>query len=265
MKAFSHILITRFNVPQTFDIPSEQQKEHLGLNPGWLERRFKLFSDLCLPSVAAQTVQDFHWLVFFDPRTPDTYRARIATWQAEHPFFHPVYTLVFGDEAIFDAIRALPVPDEAPRITSRLDNDDMIHPRFLEFTRCAALPRLAEAPFFVTFPIGASVRDGDYFIQRYRYNPFTSLVAPASFGKTVISCDHRYTASVAPVHCVWKMPLWCQVIHGENIANDVRGVYWGGGARSPFATYFPAARHSWPRRLAMAGSTALHYLRHHGG
>ncbi|MBP0576017.1 hypothetical protein J8J27_35390, partial [Mycobacterium tuberculosis] len=47
---------------------------------------FDLFRTYCLPSVAAQTRQDFEWVIFFDEQTPDEFRRQIAELQAVYPF-----------------------------------------------------------------------------------------------------------------------------------------------------------------------------------
>ena len=66
--------------------------------------------------------------------------------------------------------------------------------------------------------------------------------------RTVLGTDHRYVADVAPVVFEWCRPLWCQTIHGENVANRLRGLYWPGGRRSafsPFAAQNPRRSCTW--------------------
>ena len=77
---FTHVIMTRFNV--------ERPRRHdpMRLDPDWLAGRFDLFEKYCLPSVAAQTARDFHWLVYFDAGTPEPIRRRIAACREVFPF-----------------------------------------------------------------------------------------------------------------------------------------------------------------------------------
>ena len=227
-------------VPLQFDLPPGQQPRHMGIDPGWLARRFDLFERVCLASVARQTKTDFQWLVFLDEATPAAFRDRLAAQTATHPFLQPVYCGRFEEETVLPEIRRRETPDRL-RITTRLDNDDAIHPRLI-----AQIRRLAErqAPrqdlqrgFFISFPIGCCEREGDFYLQRYRYNPFASFVSAPETDRTVLGTDHRYVADVAPVVVAWCRPTWCQTIHGENVANRLRGIYWPGGRRSEFGRY----------------------------
>ena len=67
---FEHFIITRFNLPiysktKSGNISSTETK--------YLDNRFKLFMNYCLPSIKQQTCQNFKWLVLFDINTPDEY------------------------------------------------------------------------------------------------------------------------------------------------------------------------------------------------
>ena len=42
----------------------------------------------------------------------------------------------------------------------------------------------------------------------------------------MLDVDHRYIGNEREVVYVWTKPMWSQVIHGENVANAVRGIYW---------------------------------------
>ncbi len=240
VNSFGHFILTRFNVPLQFDLPPGQQPRHMGIDPGWLARRFDLFERVCLASVARQTEPDFQWLVFLDVATPAAFRDRMAALAAAHPFLRPVFCSRFDDPTVLPEIRRRETPGRL-RITTRLDNDDAIHPHLI-----ARVRRLAQrhAPcqdlqrgFFISFPIGCCEREGNFYLQRYRYNPFASYVSASETGRTVLGADHRYVADVAPVIFDWCRPMWCQVIHEENVANRLRGVYWPWGGSSAFGPF----------------------------
>lgn len=260
----NHVILTRFNVSSGYAVPGVSGT-HPGLDEGWLERRFALFETFCLPSVVRQTQRDFRWLVFFDERTPERYRTRVREWAAQYDFFLPVFCEVFDNALVLDRIRDLEARQTGIRITSRLDNDDMLHPRYVEKMRAIIerhLPlvgRDAEG-CFVSFPVGACLHKGAVYVQRYRYNPFTSCVAPATSERTALDVDHRYVAQTAPVYFDWRRPMWCQVIHGENVANALRGVYWPmGSAFAKAINAIPGRSFGW--RAGEVFRSAWRYLR----
>jgi hypothetical protein len=65
---FSHVLITRFNIR----VPCGERPTAEWKPPSkeWMLHRLDLFERYCLPSVASQSVQNFHWILLVDPNTP---------------------------------------------------------------------------------------------------------------------------------------------------------------------------------------------------
>jgi len=238
MKPFEHFILTRFNVPLKFDLPPGEQAPHRGVDEKWLTRRFDLFERICLSSVARQTEKNFHWLVFMDWATPVTFKERMAALTVRYEFLQPIYCSEFDEALVLDEMHRRESP-ESIRITTRLDNDDAIHPRMIEQVQQLAREHLESQDlhrgFFISFPIGYSEQQADFYIQRYRYNPFTSFISSLDGSTNVLSGDHRYIADTAPVIFHFCRPMWCQVIHGENVANQLRGVYWPWGGSSEFA------------------------------
>ena len=55
------MLLTRWN------LPSKGQESIIRAQVGWLESHLELFENYTVPSVAAQTVMGYHWIVYFDP------------------------------------------------------------------------------------------------------------------------------------------------------------------------------------------------------
>src|SRR5277367_5912038 len=119
----AHFLLTRFNVAFGFgNVPSE-----LGLKDDWLEHRFALFENFCLPSVLAQEHKKFSWLIWIDERMPERWKTRLKTDLARLASAHllPVQP---GTSAWWQAdLNKMVAQTTAPRIvTTRLDNDDAI-------------------------------------------------------------------------------------------------------------------------------------------
>ena len=83
MDSFAHFILTRFNVPLRFDKPLGDQPKHMGIDEGWLGRRFDLFERVCLGSVQRQTEGGFQWLVFMDWATPLPFKERSGLSETE--------------------------------------------------------------------------------------------------------------------------------------------------------------------------------------
>src|ERR1700735_3717087 len=82
-----HVILTRFNVRYEEDsaVPS------IGVDPGWLQERFRLFEKYCLPSVLGQTDQNFRWLLFFDRATPEPFATRARALAVTRAGIFPVF------------------------------------------------------------------------------------------------------------------------------------------------------------------------------
>lgn len=266
---FQHYLLTRFNVKLVFDMaPQAHSGKPAGLDERWLERRFGLFETYCLPSVAAQTAADFSWLVYLDEQTPPTFRQRMDGLAARYPFLHPVYCAEFDADSLWKGIGSVERDGTAVRITSRLDNDDMLHPRYMEEVRKHAEREAGQRDlargFFVAFPVGCCLRGRDGYVQRYRNNPFSSYVSSAGTKCTVLDVDHRYIGNGRDVVYEWTKPMWCQVIHGENVANAIRGIYWPLGRE--FTRYIPCGipARSWKWKAGEVLRSAWRYWKNRG-
>ncbi|MEM1060752.1 MAG: glycosyltransferase, partial [Planctomycetota bacterium] len=58
-----HVILTRFN------LRSSGREAKYRATAGWMDERFDLFEKFTVPSINAQTDQDFVWFVFFDAET----------------------------------------------------------------------------------------------------------------------------------------------------------------------------------------------------
>ena len=130
-----HILLTRFNTL----VPSWNTRRHL--NHDWLDARFMLFEEVCLPSVAGQTNHNFDWFIFFDSNTPEQYRLKINTLLKKYKF-HPIFVDEFNVDSIKTLIaeRFLEAGDDM-LLTSRLDSDDALATHYIETLQSLASSR----------------------------------------------------------------------------------------------------------------------------
>lgn len=213
-----HFILTRFN------IASPGREAPIRNSPGWLERRFDLFEMYCLPSMAAQQHGAYRWLIYFDEETPQAFRERIAAAQARVPF-DAIFVGPFRASLAASDIAARLTSQEGRLVTTRLDNDDAIADDFLATIRAEA-ERHPDGTI-LNFPRGVALSGGRLYTAADDSNPFTSLVERASGAATIWAAPHTELAKRFPLRQVAAPPSWLQVVHGENVANRIKGKRMG--------------------------------------
>jgi hypothetical protein len=216
-----HFIITPFYVRRHFR--SRAAGSHPSLAPlTWLDGRIDLFERYCLPSVAAQTAQDFRWFLYFDESTPDRYLRAVedrlagianasirlcGLWEASK-LARDVSSSIDDDECRWV-------------MTTRLDNDDGVHRDFVATLQAAA----GERTEFLNFPCGVLYYAGKYFLYKHPSNAFISYVEPVGPAlKTVWAVAHEEASRLAPIRQLGRTPSFLQVVHGANVSNKPRGV-----------------------------------------
>jgi hypothetical protein len=214
---FTHVIMTRFNV--------ERPRRHdpMRLDPDWLAGRFELFEKYCLPSVAAQTGRDFHWLVYFDADTPEPIRRRIEACREVFPFvpwFCGRISAEFWPGSLAEAL-----PARTPwLLTTRFDNDDALaadHVARLQAAVAYGEPQRGS----LNFPQGFVLDEGGkLYALTHLANSFASWLEPwDAKARTAISINHLKMTRVGPVRQLDGAAAWLQVVHGGNVSNKVRG------------------------------------------
>lgn len=236
-----HFFLTRFNVPFRHE---GRIAVHRGLDEGWLRGRFALFERYCLGSMQRQTCKDFTWLIFMDASTPEPYRSRILRMAEENGFLRPIFCDDLTPQFELEAVHSRERPG-ALRVTTRLDNDDAVHPQMVADIQKVAGKAWRRSKdrsgFFIVFPFGFSLLGSKLFVQLFRYNPFGSFVSDQRNPKIVTFFSHTKISDAGRVVFPLRMPRWCQVIHGENLANQLRGYPWPFARAGSFARFLTAS------------------------
>lgn len=209
---FDHVLLTRFSAVVSED--GEPAGED------WLYYRLGFFIDATLPSVASQTTRDFTWLVLFDDRCSDTFRADVEELAAGH--FTPVWT----HERFRRDLFAAPVAAVAAApwlITTRIDSDDAMARDFMASVQAqfARQDRL-----FVNFTRGVQIdRSGAVYLTDMLSSPFLSLIERRTDAApdTVYVAKHARARAHGPIREVRAPVMWAQVVHDLNVSNIVTG------------------------------------------
>ena len=242
--SLQHFILTRFNL-----LLWNRDKEG---NPvrtrEWLEHRFKLFEQYCLPSVANQTCKNFEWIVLFDSKTPDAFKEKIMELQARCLQLRPVFVEPENGRYFAEIFRSeVSRRMNAQRvITTYLDNDDALNIHFVEDIqkRASAL----RDGTFINYTEGCQFyTDFKYLLKvHYPRNHFMSVVenGKTTMVKTIYGYGSHYyidkikNVRIEKIDCA---PMWCEVIHEKNMGNDAyfllgtKMINDGGFLRSEFA------------------------------
>lgn len=238
---FRHYLLTRFNIP----IWRADKNGAPTLTDEWLQRRFELFDQFCLPSIMAQTDKDFLWVVLFDRNTPQQWKERIEAYRSRCQQFHPVFVKHEAGRMflrVFQEVIAADIRKEHEKgtaydavLSTYFDNDDALCTSFVEDLHRDVATLSFHEPTFISYRRGVQ-----YFTDmniatavNYRNNHFLSLLEPVVEGKsprTVFGFGSHSSLSIfegCQVKVVKnKRPAWAEVVHGSNVLNDVLVRRW---------------------------------------
>jgi len=217
----NHFILTRFNVRVAYADPETR------LDPAWLHHRFELFDRFCYPSVRNQSNHNFRWLVLFDSDTPHVFKEKIAKY-ARWNIFIPVYMDASNGER--RRITQQEIMNHMSCgvqrvVTTRLDNDDALHSRFVQTLQDITSSMNEDEVAFINFTRGYIWHDSKLYLTEQESNPFISMVEKAHDFQTVYcGVEHARLFTVAPIREVLIAPLWLQVIHEKNVSNRVQGL-----------------------------------------
>jgi hypothetical protein len=211
----SHILMTRFNVK------SKPNNNTNSVTPSWLNERVALFEKYCLSSINCQTIKPDVWIILFDKDTPQETRIYADNWKNKFNFIVPVYLEYFDSSIAAILVNTYKNTDSEWLLTTRLDNDDALHPHFFELLRNNVIKDQTE---FLNIPQGLIAANGKFYRKSDRSNPFISYSESARNPSTVWIDQHHLLSRHAPIRQLNLRDGWIQVIHGNNIANKIRGI-----------------------------------------
>ena len=218
-----HFLLTRFNI--RIERWRATRDGHETRSQEWLENRINLFEKYCLPSVVNQRNQDFIWCVAMDDQTPDEYKKQMRQLLEPFEHFHIIYVsphipdirryMAFVQRKLNPATRYV--------ITTRLDNDDLVHEVFID-----AIQKLFQEQngLLIDLENGYQIvnLDKKQQIRLYDrpYYHFISLVEKADQFQTVYRRQHNDWRDYSPVKTIKDQRLWAELLHSHNMANKIR-------------------------------------------
>ena len=224
---FKHYLITRFNLT-TPGWETTKRNERI-LDEAWYKNRFDLFEKYCLPSVAGQLNQNFTWCILLDIITPDRYRERIriSTGHAKNIRLFYIDGMKEMAQTFQEFLKTDITPGTETIISTRLDNDDMIHRDFVQIVQdIVKRHHSSNQRLVIDLPTGwqLNLEHTLYEVRKIRssFNPFISVAAPVGDNESVLTRTHQQWSAEKNVISFDQQRLWVEIVHSKNKVNAVR-------------------------------------------
>jgi hypothetical protein len=210
-----HILLTRFNVVTNYSVNREPPTTE------WLLNRLEIFKKLTLPSIEAQIIQPDLWLVFVDRNSPTVFLNELKLLLCRNDYNYELcFCDIFNSEFIVNVIRRNLTENDKWVLTSRVDNDDGLHPNFIKKLQ----ENIVLQTGFMNITSGLIFTDKKAYRKNDYSNAFISLLEPVDNLSSVFVVDHINARDFANVKQIDLKDGWLQYVHGENVSNQIRGV-----------------------------------------
>lgn len=226
--SFKHFVLTRFNLKwESDDVAWNKDKNgSTVLTEEWLTHRIELFKKYCYPSIKAQSNKDFVWFIYFDTDTKKEILDDLQEYckdaniviklKHSYQYFEKTYT-----QDILENCDA----DLSHIITTRIDNDDIVHKDFVK-----EIQNRFEAQDFmaVNFSKVLMINPESYDQIRVVYtfsNHFISLIEKVE-NSSIVGCFDRgdlYWDVEGQVIQVKDKPYVLELISDKNLINSFRG------------------------------------------
>jgi len=218
---YKHFLATRFNV-RIGGWDTTKNGETL-LDDSWMDNRFELFENYCFPSVINQSNQNFTWCIYFDLNTAEVYQQRIRKLTASYPNIDIFFIDSIGElkPHLVKFIKSNENDEYHYVITSRLDNDDLLHRDYIKVVQQLFEP-LHTTVIDVRSGYKVNIEEGGCEIRNYTqsFNPFISLIEKTEFIETVFNQMHHEWFKAKKVIPFYDKQLWIELIHTKNCVNE---------------------------------------------
>lgn len=194
---------------------------------GWLERRMELFRNFTMPSIKAQSNQNFTTVVLIDPDTPLVIKKEIETELNAVLYFTESWWAVDRGNIVEDVNEEFSnfffklCKDVDWVITSRCDSDDALANNYIEVTQNL----FREKEEFIIYSNGVMwLKDSkESFIKKTNSPPFGSLIEPGDKPpKTVYYMSHGHIPRMKDYQRVEPALMWIHTYHGENLDTTPR-------------------------------------------
>lgn len=265
MKIYGHCRFSYLGQTDTGRaVRSEEDAQALLWNPERMAVRFHLLENLMLPSLRAQTDQDFQMILLTSERMPDIYQERLDAAVAGSPNLR-----VFRTNNTDVRVALRPIMLEAnddctkPAVHFRLDDDDALCATYIEKLRaCSSGLRPTT---MITFPKGVMGYTDDPVARHREFDKHAiaiglALVYEPTRLRTPFQIQHLAYAREHPVYCDPTFPAYHYTRHSTNNTNGYdKRIHTSGGTVEIVARK-SAEIHPEFREGAVSTETAERYI-----
>lgn len=225
---YKHFIITRFNL-RSFDNTWNTDKfGNSVLTDAWLDHRVELFMKYCLPSVINQTCKDFLWLLYFDVTTNDLVKQKFIELEKVHSgLIKVIWSNGYDDftKHYCRDVMSFCSGEHEFVITTRLDNDDIIHKDFIKKIRENFHEQQFMAiNFLKILMLNPEVKNKVHIDYSFS-NHFISVVEKIGYS-TIIGCyarGDRFWNKKNEIIQITGKPYCIEIISDRNLLNHYRG------------------------------------------
>lgn len=210
---FNHIILTRFNLQYELG-------NSIHLEPLWLEERFRLFEEYCLPSIMGQSDMHFTWIILASDQTASAYKTRLSKYSQTYSNIVIEYCPYTEDiVGLYKRIGEKYVRDCDYLLSTRIDSDDMLAPHFVQRLQSYIRSHLS-AEAIITFSHGIQwfEKEAIAYAISYPQNHFLNFLEARDNIRTCLGIDHTKVEKNDMIQLEDKS-MWCEIVHGTNICN----------------------------------------------
>ena len=210
---FNHIILTRFNLQYELG-------NSIHLEPSWLEERFRLFEEYCLPSIMGQSDMHFTWIILASDQTASAYKTRLSSYSQAYSNIVIEYCPYTEDiVGLYKRIGKKYVRDCDYLLSTRIDSDDMLAPHFVDRLHSYIHSQFS-GESVITFPRGIQwfEKEAIAYSISYAQNHFLNFLEARDNIRTCLGIDHTKVEKRNMIQLEDKS-MWCEIVHGTNICN----------------------------------------------
>ena len=223
MVKFTHYLVTRFNVP--VNNWNKDKSGHTTLDDAWMKHRLSLFNRYCVPTIRAQSEQEFQWILYCDINTKPGDLLEIEKSVSD---IHgaSVRKVAHPDEMITDLKQLISFAATPYVITSRVDNDDGLGNNYVKIIR----EHFKETDNVLLNFTGGILYDLNKKVmtqmKNSQWNHYTSLIeekkSPEKL-QTVLGFPHDNPPPDISIENISSKGNWLKIIHERNVKSQLKG------------------------------------------
>ncbi len=226
MENFKHFIVTRFNLRTSNNKWNKDKNINRTIDNSWMLYRINIFNQYCLPSVLNQSCENFTWIICLDIETDEKFRLFFHTLSQKYSFIVPLY--IDGMQNLNSKYKEYIINqlgNEKYIITSRLDNDDILHRDYIKKIQEQFDFQKYQAVNFLKILMISPENKNKIHIDYSFSNHFISLIEEINENtfKGCYSKRDRHWNIKGEITQIIDKPYVAETIHDRNLLNQFRG------------------------------------------